>query len=141
MKAPSTHTNMVWVYLQDPMGQEDLKDIFMEHGFEKVLAAIADHEKGTLQHLNILNMSFIVSRINIKFNFHLDFEPKLQGDVWTGVVPLHLVHKSEPELVVITKCNSKKIQSVKYQKHTAVVIGANRWYSSGLYEYRGGDSV
>jgi hypothetical protein len=139
VKAPSAYTDMVWVFPNDPLGHKDLEEILMENGFANVLAAIADHENGALEHLTILNMSFITTRRNSKLNFHLDFEPRLQGDAWMVVVPLHLVHKGSPELVVRPRCNSERNQYVKYEKHTAVVIGANQWHSSGLYEYRGGD--
>ena len=132
-------TDMVWVFPNDCMGHEELRDILMANGFGKVLAAIAEHEQNCVDHLTILNLSFVVTRKNTKLNFHLDYEPSLQGQAWNVIVPLELVRGGGPELVLRPTLASNLHQEVKYQKHTAVILGAKQWHSSGLYEYNRGE--
>ena len=121
IKFPSMDTDMVWVFPSDPQGHEELKKILMQNGFGGVLAAIAEREQNCVDHLTILNLSFVVTRKNTKLNFHLDYEPALQGHAWNVIVPLELVRGSGPELVLKPSVASTLHQEAQYQKHTAII--------------------
>ena len=121
IKSPSMDTDMVWVFPNDCMGHEELRDILMRNGFGEVLAAIAEHDQNCVDHLTILNLSFVVTRKNTKLNFHLDYEPALQGHAWNVIVPLELVRGSGPELVLKPSVASTLHQEAQYQKHTAII--------------------
>jgi len=137
VKVPNVDTDMIFVYPYDCVGYQDVEAILLENEFDKVLQSIADHENRTVQCLNILYVSFVVTRRNDKERFHWDFEPGLQGMAWNILIPLVLVKGSVPELVFAQSLNSIKHQTVKYQRNTAVVLGANQLHSSGIYNYSG----
>ena len=139
VKSPSSDTDMVFVYPYDSIGHTEIQDIIMQNGFGKVLGAIAEQERSRVDHLNVINYSFLVTRKNTKLHVHLDYEPTLQGHAWNVIVPLELVRNSAPELVVLpTRC-SERHQLVQYKKDTAIILGAKQWHSSGLYEYNRGE--
>jgi hypothetical protein len=135
VRVPSIYTDMVFVYPYEYQGHNELANILKRNGFDNVLQSVAEHANGGVRHLNILNISFLVTSRNDKFKFHLDFEPTLKGQAWNVIIPLAMVNKSEPELVLIPTMKSTQHQHVRYKKNTAIVLGANQWHSSGKYKY------
>lgn len=79
VKSPSLDMDMVWVNSYDIMGHEAIQDVLMGNGIGDMLAAIAEHEQNHVDHLSILNYSFLVTRKNARLNFHLvrESEPEL----------------------------------------------------------------
>ena len=141
IQTPSLDSDMVWVYPNDCIGHNDILAVMMENGFGNVLSAIGEQEGSTVDHLSIVNFAFLVSRKNTKFCFHLDHEPRLQGQAWTVIIPLEIVRKSQPELCVKPSHSStaRQHQLVKYKRHTIIILGAKQWHSTGKYEYKGAE--
>ena len=130
------NSGLYWISPANLQTHDYLLSVLAVDGLGSVLSAIASVSDKVVSHLSVFQITFLVLSYCKDLQFHVDFDEVLVGKFWSFIVPVQLVNRSHPELLVQGIAPNLNIE-VKYQVCEAILFGPIIMHSTALVNYIG----